>query len=158
MLFAAAPAAGQEECRLCDDAASAKKDEKPLTIEITTDLNFARLALTGRRASSASIDPVTGEKRTSGDIVSLGGMAITGHGRITGQPLKDVRIALPGIIVMTTIDGKRATLTDFTTSLGRSPTLNANGELDFTFGARLVMQGGRGGNFRARIPISVDYN
>lgn len=158
MLCTAVPAAGQEQCRLCDEAGSTRPGEKPLTIEITTDLNFARLALTGRRASSAAIDPVTGEKRTSGDVISLGGMAITGRGRITGEPLKDVRIDLPGVIVMTTIDGKRATLTDFTTSLPRNPALNAQGELEFTFGARLVMKGGRGGNYRARIPISVDYN
>ena len=69
-----------------------------------------------------------------------------------------MRIDLPPYIPMSSIDGRSAMLTDFTTSLPRNPTLNAQGELEFTFGARLVMKGGRGGNYRARIPISVDYN
>jgi len=49
-------------------------------------------------------------------------------------------------------------LTDFTSNLPPHPRLDANGELEFTFGARLVVKSGRGGNYRGRIPISVDYN
>ena len=158
LLLTCQPAAAQEDCRLCKDESETDTREKPLTIEISTNLNFAKLALTGRNAASASIDPVTGEKRTSGDIVSLGGLAVTGTGRITGEPLREVRIDLPTFIQMSSIDGRAATLTDFTTSLPRNPALNAQDELEFTFGARLVMKGGRGGNYRARIPISVDYN
>lgn len=157
LVLASQPAAAQDDCRLCSDE-SEGRHEKPLTIEISTNLNFAKLALTGRNTASASIDPLTGEKRTSGDIVSLGGMAVSGTGRITGEPLRQVRIDLPPFIPMSSIDGRAATLTDFTTSLPSNPTLNAQGELEFTFGARLVMKGGRGGNYRARIPISVDYN
>lgn len=157
LLLSCAPLAAQEDCRLCSDESEIRR-EKPLTIEISANLDFARLALTGKRQSSASIDPVTGEKRTSGDVVNLGGMAVSGHGRITGEPLRQVRVDLPPYILMNTIEGRGATLTDFTTSLPRNPTLNAQGELEFTFGARLVMKGGRGGNYRARIPISVDYN
>lgn len=158
LLLTCQSAAAQEDCRLCNDESDPASREKPLTIEISTNLNFARLALTGRKVASASIDPVTGEKRTSGDIVSLGGMAVSGTGRITGEPLRQVRIDMPPFIQMSSIDGRSAMLTDFTTSLPRNPTLNAQGELEFTFGARLVMKGGRGGNYRARIPISVDYN
>ena len=35
--------------------------------------------------------------------------------------------------------------------------LDANGVLEFAFGARLTSQGGRGGDFRGRIRIHVDY-
>ena len=47
---------------------------------------------------------------------------------------------------------------NLTISLPANPQLNANGELEFSFGARLVIKDGRGGNYRGRIPISVDYN
>ena len=59
---------------------------------------------------------------------------------------------------MTTPDGAVAELTDFTTNLPADPQLDANGELEFTFGARMTVTSGRGGNYRGRIPISVDYN
>lgn len=127
-------------------------------IEIWTDLSFSRLALTGRSGGSAEVGVNGGGKRTSGELVDLGGMAITGRGRITGGALRQVRIDLPERVEMTTPEGGRAVLTGFTTNLPVRPTLNANGELEFSFGARLVIDGGRGGNFRGRIPISVDYN
>ena len=51
-----------------------------------------------------------------------------------------------------------AELTGFSTDLPSSPTLDANDELTFSFGAKLVLRSGRGGNYRGRIPITVDYN
>lgn len=154
----ALPAAGQEACRLCYSGPGAKPGERPLTIEIWADLSFAKLAMTGRSGGSAQVDAQTGSKSTQGEMISLGGTPVTGHGRITGEPLRRVRIDLPGKVPMSTPDGGSAELTDFTTNLPSNPQLNANGELEFSFGARLVVKDGRGGNFRGRIPISVDYN
>jgi hypothetical protein len=154
----AAPAAGQDACRLCYND-SGKPGERPLALEIFADLNFSRLALAGREGGSAEVDAATGSKRTGGAVVNLGGMAVTGRGRVTGAPLREVRIALPQSVPMTAPDGGEAELTGFTTDLPSRPTLDANGELVFSFGARLVLKGGgRGGNYRGRIPISVDYN
>ena len=59
---------------------------------------------------------------------------------------------------MTAADGSAAELTEFSTDLPSRPTLDANGELSFSFGARLIMRSGGGGNYRGRIPITVDYN
>jgi hypothetical protein len=59
---------------------------------------------------------------------------------------------------MSSADGGRAELISFTTNLPARPVLDARGELEFTFGARLVVHSGKGGNLRGRIPISVDYN
>lgn len=157
-LLVAAPLAAQESCRLCYSDPGTAPGERPLNIEIWTDLSFAKLALTGRGGGSAEVHATGGGKRTSGELVDLGGMAITGRGRITGVPLREVRVDLPDRVEMTTPDGGHALLTGFTTDLPGRPTLNANGELEFTFGARLVVDSGRGGNFRGRIPISVDYN
>lgn len=157
-LLLAAPAGAQDGCRLCYSDAGAKPGERPLSIEIWTDLNFARLALTGRSGGSAEVGVTGGGKSTSGELVDLGGMPITGRGRITGVPLREVRIDLPGQVEMTTPEGGRARLTHFTTDLPQHPALDANGQLEFSFGARLVIEGSRGGKFRGRIPISVDYN
>lgn len=153
-----APAQAQESCRLCYGDASATPGERPLTIEIWADLNFSKLAVTGRTGGSAELSPATGEKRTSGELIDLGGVSVSGHGKITGVPLRAVRIDLPDTVEMTTADGGDARLAQFTTDLPAHPVLNANGELEFSFGARLIVSDGRGGNYRGRIPISVDYN
>jgi hypothetical protein len=156
-LALAAPAAAQSNCRLCYSD-SGKPGERPLTLEIFADLNFAKLALTGRDGGSAEVDAASGSKSTGGSVMSLGGMTVTGRGRVTGEPLKEVRIDLPQSVPMTAPDGGSAELTSFTTDLSSRPTLDANGELTFSFGAKLVLRSGRGGNYRGRIPITVDYN
>lgn len=156
-LALAAPVAVQADCRLCYGESS-KPGERALTLEIFADLNFARLALTGRDGGSAEVDAASGSKRTGGSVMNLGGMAVTGRGRVTGVPLKEVRIDLPQSVPMTAPDGGTAELTGFTTDLPSRPTLDANGELTFSFGARMVLRNGHGGNYRGRIPITVDYN
>ena len=157
-LLLCAPAAAQDSCRLCYTGGEAAPGERPLTIEIWTDLNFSKLALTGRAGGSAELSATGGGKQTTGEVIDLGGISVTGHGKITGVPLREVRIELPDRVDMTTADGGHADLAQFTTDLPAHPALNANGELEFRFGARLVLSGARGGNFRGRIPISVDYN
>ena len=154
-LVLAAPAAAQNDCRLCY---SERPGERALSLEIFADLNFAKLALTGRDGGSAEVDAASGSKRTGGSVMNLGGMAVTGRGRVTGVPLKEVRIDLPQSVPMTAPDGATAELTSFTTDLPARPTLDAKGELTFSFGARMVLRNGRGGNYRGRIPITVDYN
>lgn len=91
-------------------------------------------------------------------MIDLGGMAVGGHGRISGQPYREVTIQLPDRVAMTTPDGAHGELAGFSTNLPAHPVLDGNGQLEFTFGARLDIGSGRGGNFRGRIPISVDYN
>jgi hypothetical protein len=157
-MLLAAPANGQDGCRLCYSDVAGKPGERPLALEIFTDLNFARLALAGRDGGSAEVDAASGSKRTGGGVVNLGGMPVTGRGRVTGEPLREVRIVLPSTVPMTAPDGGSAELTGFTTDLPGRPTLDANGELTFSFGARLVLRGARGGNYRGRIPITVEYN
>jgi hypothetical protein len=158
LLMPALPAKGQDSCRLCYADPSAKPGERPLNIEIWADLSFAKLALTSRSGGSAAVDAQTGSKSTQGDMIDLGGAPVNGRGKITGAPLREVRVDLPARVPMTTPDGASAELTDFTSNLPPHPRLDANGELEFTFGARLVVKSGRGGNYRGRIPISVDYN
>ncbi len=91
-------------------------------------------------------------------MIDLGGMAVQGRGRITGTPQRAVRIDLPRQVTMSTPDGTSAELTDLVTNLPPFPLLDSAGTLEFTFGGQLNLKGHQGGNFRGRIPISVDYN
>lgn len=143
---------------LLSASAFAAEPGRPLTIEITSNLEFSRLAMTGQDDGQAQIDARSGGRRVSGGLLGLGGITVQGRGRITGTPLRTVRIDLPASVQMTTPGGGRAELTGLTTNLPDFPTLDANGALEFSFGGKLNVRAGGGGNFRARIPISVDYN
>ncbi len=157
LVLVATPLGAQEACRLCY-ASGGESGDRPLTIEIHADLSFSRLALSGGGSGTAEIDPATGAKRTSGALIDLGGMAVQGRGRITGEAGRQVRVDLPGQVTMATPEGDTAELVDFRTDLADFPRLDASGALEFTFGARLEMRGRQGGNYRGRIPITVDYN
>ncbi|MFA7587073.1 MAG: DUF4402 domain-containing protein [Novosphingobium sp.] len=148
--------AAQEVCTLCRPASSA--DERPLSIEIASNLVFSRLALTGKGDAQAAIDPQTGAKRTAGGVVDLGGNAIQGRARITGMPNRAVRVSFPDTVTMTSTTGGTAVLTDFATDLPPWPVLDDSGSLEFGFGGSLRLSGPVGGALRGRIPISVDYN
>lgn len=158
MLLAAAPAAGEEGCVVCLPSAAGAQPDQPLVIEIFSGLTFSRMALTGKGEASAEIDPQTGEKRTMGGLISLGGTSVQGRGRITGTPGRTIRIDLPSSVTMTSTGGGKAELTDFVTDLSAYPVLDSGGSLEFSFGGTLRMKGPVGGNLRGRIPITVDYN
>lgn len=159
-LASAAPAAAQD-CTLCflvPTPQAEKSGERPLTIEISTGLAFSRLAIAGQDGGSAAIDPQTGAKTTGQGLVDLGGSAVQGRGRISGTPGRTVRIDLPRSVTMSSTDGSTVVLTELTTDLPAWPVLDSSGILEFSFGGRLEVRGSGGGNFRGRIPISVDYN
>src|SRR5690606_23889493 len=126
-------------------------------IELESGLQFSRLGLLGRRDGGAEIDPLTGAKRVDGNMVDLGGMSYQGRARVTGEPLRPVRIELPSPAQLRSPGGGKAELSDFVTDLPPVAMLDENGVLEFSFGARLTSRGARGGHFRGRIAIRVDY-
>lgn len=158
LLSAATPAAAQEKCALCFEAETPESRERPLSIEIFSGLTFSRLALTGQGDASAAIDLQTGQKKTDGGIMDLGGQAVQGRARITGMPRRAIRVTLPGSVTMNSTTGGTAELTDFLTDLPPWPVLDESGTLEFSFGGKLKLSGPVGGSLRGRIPISVDYN
>lgn len=148
-------ASAQQTCVLCNEPSD--DADKPVSIEIFSDLVFSRLALTGRGEASVALDPQTGQKQVSG-VVDLGGQAIQGRARITGARNRAVRVILPSSVTMTSQTGGTAQLVDFITDLPPWPVLDSAGVLEFSFGGTLVLKGTVGGPLRGRIPISVEYN
>jgi hypothetical protein len=158
LTLVAAPAAGEApQCKLCSEALRAEAD-RPLDIEISTGLEFSRLARTGRGDGVASLDPQSGAKRIDQGLVDLGGFALTGRARVSGTPSRAVRILLPASVTLRTPQGDTAELTDLATDLPAVPVLDASGGLEFSFGGRLRVTGASAGNFRGRIPIGVEYD
>ena len=156
-LLSAAPAlADDAACELCLPGVQ-RSTERPLQVEIESGIQFSRLALRGRSDGGAEIDPRSGEKRVDDGMVDLGGLAYQGRARVTGEPLRPVRIELPGRVQLRSPDGAEAELSGFVTDLPAVAMLDENGMLEFSFGARLSSRGARGGNFRGRIAIHVDY-
>lgn len=156
-LLSAPPVAADEPgCILCGRAGQ-QSQEQPLRIELQSGLQFSRLGLVGRFDGGAEIDPQTGRKRVDSNMVDLGGQSYQGRARVTGEPLRPVRIELPTRVQLRSPDGAEAELSDFVTDLPSVAMLDENGVLEFSFGARLSSRGARGGDFRGRIAIRVDY-
>jgi hypothetical protein len=157
-LVCASPAAAQ--CQLCPD--EARKDQtatasfRPLRITINANLDFSRVA-SGDGGGAVSIDPVSGTRDLSGDVVDLGGMMLGGEATVTGEPGQPVRVDIPRDIILESDDGRTARVTDLQTSLPPAPRLGADGALTFRFGGRLRVGPDDDGNYRGRIPINVEY-
>ncbi len=161
-MLAAAPAAAQSACQLCSapvaDRSAIEGADRPLEIEISTDLTFNRMARTGQTSGAASLDPRSGSSRMEGGLIDLGGMALRGEVVVRGTPWRTVRVSLPATVTLRSPSGAMAHLDRLETDLSAAPTLDANGELRFNFGGDLRVEGHAAGNFRGRIPISVDYD
>lgn len=145
------------QCRLCTSQSGSVRvaDARPLAIEIETALDFSRAADAGRGGSIA-IDARTGGRKVAG-LTDLGGYAIKGSVRLTGEPFRHVRVSLPSSARLVAPSGSSAEAVDLRTDLPPDPMLDASGELRFTFGGRLMVSGEAAGEFRGRIAIVADY-
>jgi hypothetical protein len=153
-----APAFGSADGGCSDPFAKpATSGERPLSITIESGIQVGRLALTGRQDGNAAIDPQTGAKQVGPNMVDLGGLAFQGKATITGQPLKPVRIEMPRSVLLHSPSGAQAELSEFRTDLPPVAMLDANGQLQFNFGATITSKNAQGGDFRGRIPIRVEY-
>ena len=143
----------------CDDpfATIGPNGDRPLSITVESGISVGRLGLKGREDGNAEIDPQTGTKQVGSGMVDLGGLSFQGKATITGHPLRPVRIELPQTVTLYSPTGAEAELSDFRTDLAGVAMLDANGQLQFNFGATITSKNGQGGNFRGRIPIRVEY-
>ena len=153
----AAPAGAQ--CRLCAPAPGAAKKPPPaaISIEIDTGIDFSRLGLiSSGQAGSAAIDPASGQRTVSG-LLDLSGLPVQGTVTIRGQPNEQVAVDMPTEVALTNRSGASIRLARITTTLKSNPKLAQDGTLTFTFGGELMVDGRSDGDFRGRIPITVDY-
>lgn len=152
------------QCRLCAaqpaDQASAgnpAEREMPLRLEITANLDFSRLAVLHRSGGEIHLDPQSRQRRISGGLRDLGGLALHGEGRLRGDPGRRVRIQLPERITLSAPNGTTAELVKLDTDLPAQPRLDRDGRLTFAFGGRLRVNGNASGQFRGRIAITAEY-
>lgn len=159
LAFGAAPPAGAQ-CMLCpqDKAAGVpvRKAEVPLRVDVETRLDMGRVAV-GAMGGEVEIDPASGARRVRGDIVDLGGFALTGTVTVRGEPGAEVRVILPASIDLESGHGRTARVTSLVTDLSAAPRLGADGRLIFRFGGRLQVAGLDDGDYRGRIPVTVEY-
>ena len=159
------PASVAAQCRLCAEtpktgssaAETPEKNEKPLRLEIVTNLDFSRLALMDRTGGEVSIDPMSKQRRISGAIRDLGGLSLHGEGRLEGEPGRLVRVQLPQRITLSAPNGSTAELVKLDTDLPAQARLDRQGRLTFSFGGKLRVSGNASGRFRGRIAITAEY-
>lgn len=154
-------ATGGEACRLCKpndvSTVTAETRETVISIDITTQLDFSRAALSGANGGTIEVNPDNGDRRVDGGLLDLGGSALAGSAVIRGEPGRPVRIDMPTTVRMTSSTGSSIEIWGLRTNLTRSPQLDLNGRLIFSFGGRLVIRGSAAGTFRGRIPITAQY-
>ena len=160
LLSAPAPAAAAQ-CLLCardapGGAATARKVETPLRIDVETRLDMGRIAV-GAMGGEVEIDPASGARRLRGDVIDLGGFALTGTVTVRGEPGAEVRVTLPASVDLESGHGRTARVTALVTDLSAAPRLGLDGRLVFRFGGRLQIAGLDDGDYRGRIPVTVEY-
>lgn len=131
-------------------------DARPLHIEVTTGIDFSRIS-GGQGGGTVALDPRSGQRRATGGVRDIGGMAFTGEAIVTGTPGRLVRIDLPPRVTMRNSAGGTLTITDLITDLGPSPQLGRDGTLRFRIGGALVVTGEAEGSYNGRFAIDVDY-
>jgi Domain of unknown function (DUF4402) len=153
----ASPVAAQ--CRLCAAApAAAKPPATAISISIETAIDFSRIGLiTANQGGTATIDPVTGQRIVSGSLLDLSGLPVQGTVTIRGQRNELVMVQLPPQVTLTNAGGGTLRLSAITTDLKNNTKLDKDGLLRFTFGGRLEIDGNSDGDFRGRVPITVEY-
>lgn len=137
-------------------SASARKSETPLRVDVETQLDMGRVAV-GAMGGEVEVDPVSGARRVRGDVVDLGGFALTGVVTVRGEPGAEVRVILPATVDLEGGNGRTARVTGLVTDLSAAPRLGADGRLQFRFGGRLQIAGLDDGDYRGRIPVTVEY-
>lgn len=155
--FGAASAAGSQGKGAGQESKAPGNGATPVSIEMASDIAFGRLALQAPASASARIDHRTGQVRVDYNLRDLGGLKFQGRARITGEPFRAVRVEMPASVVLRAAGGSKAELTEFASDLPVQPTLDASGQLEFSFGGRLRLEGG-GGNYRGRVQIHVRYD
>lgn len=157
----AAPSPVAAQCLLCapdgtHGAASTRKAETPLRIDIDTQLDFSRIAV-GAMGGEVEIDPLSGARRLRGAVVDLGGFPVNGVVTVRGEPGAEVRVILPAIAELESGAGRTLRVTGLVTDLSPAPRLGPDGRLTFRFGGRLQVAGLDDGDYRGRIPVTVEY-
>lgn len=132
-------------------------DARPLHIEIRSSLDFSRATASGNGGGSIAIDPDSGARTVTGDIVDLGGAPFAGSVVVTGEPGRAVRIEMPATIRLTSATGGSVEIVGLRTNLSPAPRLDMYGRLEFAFGGNLLLKGSVSGQFRGRIPITAEY-
>lgn len=159
LAFAGAPTAAAQ-CMLCaqDKAAGtmARKAEVPLRVDVESRLDMGRVAV-GAMGGEVELDPASGLRRLRGDVVDLGGFALTGTVTVRGEPGAEVRVILPASVDLESGQGRTARVTGLVTDLSAAPRLGADGRLIFRFGGRLQVAALDDGDYRGRIPVTVEY-
>ena len=138
------------------DRAATRKSEIPLRIDVETRLDMGRIAV-GAMGGEVELDPASGTRRLTGDLVDLGGFALGGTVTVRGEPGAAVRVILPASVDLESGHGRTARVTGLVTDLAAAPRLGPDGRLQFRFGGRLQVAAQGDGDYRGRIPVTVEY-
>jgi hypothetical protein len=155
----ALPSVAAAQCRLCDTPVTSREqaaDEKPISLDIETRLDFDRLILLGQGEGTATILP-NGTRSVSGVISEMSGRAMVGSAVVRGEAGRTVRVELPSRIDLYSLSGGRISIEQVSSDLSATPKLDSAGALNFRFGGRLRISGDADGEYRGDIPITVEY-
>lgn len=159
-VLASLPAPLGAQCLLCTEPTAPGapgRIDAPLAVEISSGLDFDRVAVTAPAGGSIVLDPVGRSRTVAGALANLGGLVMTGSATVRGEPGRAVRVSLPGEVILRGARGGDARISRLVTDLPAVPRLGPDGSLRFSFGGRLVVTRDMEGDYRGRVPITVEY-
>lgn len=162
--FVALPATlrADDVCLLCGGAAALSApgstiggdSRPPIEIDLAAGFNFRRIALPGVGGDML----VEAGGYGLADSGSPTGYGLVGHVTIRGAPNAQLNVELPRAIVLTAKSGGRIEIGRIDHTLPKSPRLDANGRLQFSFSGALALPAGAApGDYKASFSIDATY-
>lgn len=166
--FALAPAArAADVCLLCggnpgDSAGptqapsqSGSDTRQPIEIELAAGFNFRRF----RHQGAVGELLVDASRQSMTDVGGITGYGLVGQVVIRGAPNAAVSVALPDTVMLTGKHGGRIEVRRIDNTLPKSPRLDGNGRLEFSFSGTLSLPASAGpGEYQASFSIDATYD
>jgi hypothetical protein len=143
---------------LASQNVQAQSANRPLTANVLGQMQFPRLAVIGKGAGTATIDPVTETVSTTGSARVLGGIASPASLHIIGTPGALVSVRTGSATDLVAASGAIIRLTAINSTGKGGVRLSRSGQARVNLGATLpITAATQAGSYRGRVTVAIDY-
>ena len=142
----------QDRSRSQSQSQSGSDPRRPIEIELAAGFNFRRF----RHQGAVGELLVDASRQSMTDVGGITGYGLVGQVVIRGAPNAAVSVALPDTVMLTGKHGGRIEVRRIDNTLPKSPRLDGNGRLEFSFSGTLSLPASAGpGEYQASFSIDA---